>query len=196
MAPTTGGIMIKRHGFTVEDHYPIKSLYLFPNNIESCREKHPKLLSKENIQQADDIPFSDRKHFILVESDKTHCECEDDKDFIITWTFDCRRYTLTQTDAIMLDGASTPVRLGPISKFGSEVNRAAYVHDLLYSLFHNVKRRTADQIFLCFLEADGTPPISRSTMYAALRLAGKAAWKMDPKDHWNRDRATLDIKDL
>ncbi len=78
------------------------------------------------------------------------------------------------------DFASVPRIPGLYWWFGGRANRPATIHDFLYAN-HIYDRRTADQIFLEALKADGYNLITSNMMYAAVRLFGRRAYNRHKK---------------
>jgi hypothetical protein len=179
--------MIKKCGFKVlEDECEglIDPIYIFPNNEQELKGRHRELLSDENIKQASGRAFSHKENLVVMEGRIT-----------LVWVMKCKKYTLKQFYATMVDGASTPVTIGDIDPVAPHTIRAFKVHDDLYGMFPNVPRKIADQIYVCFLEADGCRRAARVIQYASLRMFGKKARNLEPKKHWNYGRVTLRVED-
>lgn len=179
-------MFIKKYGFEViSQSAPITPIYLMVGtNLEDYRKKYPQLLNVDNIKKASERFGSKKKNLVLIEGPLD-----------ISWKFNKKVYHLHVETAVMCDGASTPIRVGDIDNFGPQVNRAFFIHDLLYGLFKEVSRRDSDKIYTCFLEVDGCVQAARGIMYLALRMFGRRVWRDDPKKHWNYHRATLTIDD-
>jgi hypothetical protein len=176
--------MIKKHYFIAEQSStPISPIFLEPNNLENMKRHLPVLLSDENLAMARNRFGTKEENLVVILPSLR-----------VSWWFDGKYYVLTQDEAVLMDGASSPINIGDIGPFVPNLLRAWYVHDALYALFHQVDRRTCDRIFTCFAEADGTNLVSRMIMYTCLRAFGKHARTIKPEDHWNFGRMKLEIK--
>ena len=178
-------MFVEKYGFKViSQSEAVAPIFLnIGDNLIKYREKYPELLSEENIERAAKRFGSKKENLVLIEALVN-----------IRFKFDKKIYEIDQFEPILVDGASTPVTIGDIRPFGPNVNRAYFVHDILCALFHNVPRKTADRIFTCFCEIDGTNRTARAIMYTCLRMFGGIPWRqIDPKDHWNYNRVALDI---
>lgn len=74
------------------------------------------------------------------------------------------------------DFASVPRLVGMYLLFGGKGERAAVVHDWLYSQ-HKVSRELADDVFREALIATGYARWEYEPMYAGVRVGGWVAWK-------------------
>lgn len=176
----------------------ILPIYLYvENNLEKYQPRYPELLSDKHLKMAAERFGTKKENLALVE-----LSYNDERgmrtDISQRWDFresrksdEVDEYKLIQKDAILIDGASTPVTIGDIRGFGPNVRRAYWVHDIVYAIFHQIDRKMADRWFTCFLEKDGTNLPARMVMHAALRMFGRNARKLDPKEHWNYGRVEL-----
>lgn len=64
---------------------------------------------------------------------------------------------------------------------GDTAHAPAVVHDWLYSA-GQVRRSTADRVFLEAMQAVGVPWLRRRAMYAAVRLLGGSHYRRTPPD--------------
>ena len=177
--------MIKKCGFTVlEDECEgvIDPIYIYPNNEAELRGRHLDLLTKANLDQASGRVFSNRANLVVMEGR-----------VVLTWVIHGEKYVLKQYFATLVDGASTPITVGDIDSVAPHTIRAFFAHDHIYAMFPKVDRKTADQIYTCFLEADGCNRAARMVQYASLRLFGGKAKNYSPKAHWNWGRVTLKV---
>lgn len=87
------------------------------------------------------------------------------------------------------DGASIPRALWSLvgSPFSGGVQRAACIHDALYSS-QLLPRKEADKIFLEAMKCDGVPLMRRYAYYFAVRAFGDVAWmeNSDEVDYYAR----------
>ena len=165
----------------IRQYATIKSEFVFPNNYERLHAMYPSLVNKKNVDRAAGRAFSKKDNLVVIASEN-----------LFIFTFEGYKYEIHQERPVMLDGASSPIRIGDIGNFGSHLARAYYVHDLLYGIFSDkVKRKTADKIYNAFLKKDGCRPFSRRIQYRSLRLFGGKAFNKRPERHWNYGRAKL-----
>jgi hypothetical protein len=77
------------------------------------------------------------------------------------------------------DFASTPSLLYPIFPPIGIYNKAAMVHDYLYSKYcpHNISRKISDKFFLQAMQVLEVPAWKRWAMYLAVRAFGKYRFK-------------------
>ena len=82
------------------------------------------------------------------------------------------------------DGASGPIftlnMLG-LSRFDPEIERAVWVHDLLYG-FGKISKADADRIFFDILMADGLDRVRASVLYRAVKWGGKKKFMANAPD--------------
>lgn len=76
------------------------------------------------------------------------------------------------------DFASVPRLLGMYDLEGGKCNKAAVVHDWLYST-QAVDRKTADQVLREAIVASGYSRFTAGVFYAAVRVGGASHWKAD-----------------
>ena len=86
---------------------------------------------------------------------------------------------ITVPEFFITDGASIPMFAWQImyTPFHPDVMAAAVVHDWLYTN-HQCSRKMADLIFKDILIANGVDESKADLMYKAVRIGGRAAWKM------------------
>lgn len=187
--------MIKRMGFKVVDEpAPITYVTLFPNNLEKMREKYPKLLSDKNIKNATERFGSKKENLVVVELPVNR---EQRRVFRkLSFKILGKLFEIKQVSAALMDGASTPVNIGDIGSFTPNLLRAWFIHDILYAIFHDIKRKLADRIFTCFAEKDGTNRLARIIMMLSLRLFGGKARDVKPCEHWNYGRFELKVNGI
>lgn len=172
--------------------YPIEPIYLsIGDTLEQYQEFYPSLLSEDTIKKASSRFGTKKKNLVLIELPRNQRTGRKAKNTILVET---TRGTikLVQEHAVLMDGASTPVRIGSIQNFGPEVNRAFYVHDAGYALVRDVvTRKQWDRVFAGIMNIDGVRKIAIGIMFVALRMFGKRAMKMEPRDHWNYNRVKI-----
>jgi len=86
--------------------------------------------------------------------------------------------TITVKEGFDFDFASspqTPIISLLFPKSGTETDRAAALHDALYSCEYFV-RKICDDLFLEAMESDGVEYIKRHVMYYVVRLFGWYVW--------------------
>lgn len=83
--------------------------------------------------------------------------------------------TVTVPAGFLTDFASVPRFFWRVLPPTGPYGKATVIHDYLYSL-KPTDRLAVDQIFLDAMRALRVPPLTRWTMYAAVRLFGWLAW--------------------
>jgi hypothetical protein len=86
------------------------------------------------------------------------------------------RYYITVPAGFETDFASIPKIFMPFLKWRDKFNKAAVVHDYLYST-KEVDRKTADRIFLEGLVILGIPKWKAYLFYIVVRLFGWTHWR-------------------
>lgn len=64
---------------------------------------------------------------------------------------------------------------------GAPWQRAAVVHDYLYSSVHGITRQQADRVYYYQARMDGTSKFKAAAMYLALRIGAGRAWNENRK---------------
>jgi hypothetical protein len=89
---------------------------------------------------------------------------------------------ITVPVGFVTDFASVPRILGVYDLEGGKCNKAAVVHDWLYSMGSiagGVDRKAADQVLREAIGASGYGEFTASMFYAAVRVAGASHWDKD-----------------
>lgn len=96
----------------------------------------------------------------------------------LTYRSDVLKRDVTVPAGFVTDFASVPRMLGMYDLEGGKCNKAAVVHDWLYST-QMVDRKTADQVLREAILASGYSGFTASVFYAAVRAFGGSHWKAD-----------------
>lgn len=172
--------MIKKCGFKFKSlSEPINITHIYSSNLFALKSKYPKLLTDEALTKARKRYGTKSENLVVVP------QWRGNKERVLEFEHRGNHYALVQNYTVLMDGASSPIRIGDIGNFNPCLIRAFYAHDAFYGLFHNLPKKDADEIFACFAELDGANRVSRMIMYTSLRLFGKKARKLNPKEHWN-----------
>lgn len=83
---------------------------------------------------------------------------------------------ITAPKGFITDFASVPRILGIYDLEGGKCNKAAVIHDWLYST-QVVSRETADKILREAIVASGYSQFTAAMFYAAVRIGGASHWK-------------------
>lgn len=97
---------------------------------------------------------------------------------LVFWV-DYNRYVVPA--GFVSDGASIPKIFWPVitSPFNPKIIRGAIIHDYLYRV-HVVSRRVADEKLRSVIISDGFPKETSETVFSAVRVGGKSAYKNGP----------------
>ena len=114
------------------------------------------------------------KLIVSLEKDGTHWTLE--KDFEYYTDLLGERTYIKVPAGFITDFASIPKIFHSFIKDKDKYNKAAVVHDWLYSC-KIYDRKTADKIFLEAMKVLGIHPIKRYIFYWAVRLFGWTRWK-------------------
>lgn len=100
------------------------------------------------------------------------------------WTLDARLVYASDLigvvevpEGFVTDFASVPRILGVYDLEGGRCNKAAVVHDWLYTT-QRVTREQADQVLREAILASGYSAFTASMFYAAVRIGGASHWKL------------------
>jgi hypothetical protein len=84
--------------------------------------------------------------------------------------------TIAVPAGFVTDYASVPRILGVYDLAGGKCNKAAVIHDWLYST-QCVDRKTADEVLREAILASGYSPFTAGVFYAAVRVGGASHWR-------------------